>query len=222
MNVHETHCYRTKEAEFNAWYNDIHLPDVLETKGFLAATRYRIKEFKKGRGTYLTLYEIESDDIRETMRIRREKAAREVEMGRGSDLWVNVWPFVLFRKIAEQRREGHRSDTSKPRWVSLVETNPVTGQEQAFNDWYDDHLAEVLESPGFVAASRFVIGEQLEGRGRYLAIYYIESDDIEETIRVRAERKAEEVRRGKDPGLWQLVWGSTLFEQIYRLGASSH
>jgi hypothetical protein len=72
------------------------------------------------------------------------------------------------------------------------------------------------ETPGFVAAARYVIKEPLEGRGKYLAIYEIETDDIEESMRVRRERKAEEVRQGKDPGLWIAVWGSTLFREIFR------
>jgi hypothetical protein len=216
MNVHEIHCYRPMEREFNDWYNSIHLPDVIETPGYVAATRYEIKEFKKGRGTYLTLYEIESDDIDETLRIRLQKAQEEVAAGRGSDLWVNVWPFVLFRRIHRRTNPTPAGTPGSESWVNLVETNAVPGREEAFNAWYNDHLDEVLETPGFVAAARYVIKEPLEGRGKYLAIYEIETDDIEESMRVRRERKAEEVRQGKDPGLWIAVWGSTLFREIFR------
>ena len=58
--------------------------------------------------------------------------------------------------------------------------------------------------------------EPLEGRGKYLAIYEIETEDIEQTMRMRAARKAEEVRQGKDPGYWVAVWGTTLFREIFR------
>ena len=63
----------------------------------------------------------------------------------------------------------------------LVFTNPVDGDEEAFNRWYDDvHLDEVLQVPGFVAAERFRLTEEQMGpeeRGyRYLAIYEVEGD----------------------------------------------
>ena len=29
-----------REAEFNKWYDEVHLPEVLQVKGFVAARRY--------------------------------------------------------------------------------------------------------------------------------------------------------------------------------------
>ena len=68
--------------------------------------------------------------------------------------------------------------------IVLVLTNPVEGREEEFNDWYDNtHLAEVLESAGFVAAQRFRLADVQVGghpnpRHRYLAIYEVETDDL--------------------------------------------
>ena len=113
LNVHETHCYMTKEKEFNAWYNDIHLPDVIETPGYIGCTRYQIKEFKKGRGSYLALYELATDDIDSTIRTRLEKGKREIAAGRGSDLWVGVWPFVFFRRTIRRESHGQKARPGK-------------------------------------------------------------------------------------------------------------
>ncbi|BBZ78772.1 hypothetical protein MANY_41090 [Mycolicibacterium anyangense] len=42
----------------------------------------------------------------------------------------------------------------------LVLTNPIEGQDDAFNEWYDSrHVPEVLALPGVVAAQRYVISE---------------------------------------------------------------
>lgn len=39
-------------------------------------------------------------------------------------------------------------------------TNPVEGQDDAFNEWYDiRHVREVLALPGVVAAQRYVLSE---------------------------------------------------------------
>jgi hypothetical protein len=219
INFHETHCYSAKEKDFNEWYNEIHLPDVIDTPGYVAATRYKINEFKKGRGSYLAVYEIETDNIDETIKGRFEKLKKEVTAGRGSDLPINVWPFVLFRRTIRRVSSDYEHHSDKQKWILTVETNPIPGEEAAYNTWYDKHLDKVLGSPGYIAASRYVIKEPLEGRGKYLAIYEIAADDVIEIIRKRRERKAEEVQQGKDPGLYELVWGMILYQQIYRYPA---
>lgn len=49
-----------------------------------------------------------------------------------------------------------------------VHSNPVPGREDEYNDWYtNQHLSDVLASPGFVAAQRFeVAAPPASGRGR--------------------------------------------------------
>ena len=66
--------------------------------------------------------------------------------------------------------------------VLMVLSNPVEGQDEAYNDWYTNtHLDEVISIPGFVAAQRFKLTEaQIAGfptsSHTYLAIYEIEGD----------------------------------------------
>ena len=62
----------------------------------------------------------------------------------------------------------------------IIIVNAVPGREKEFNTWYDQqHLADVLRVPGFVAARRFELAQpqsDLPG-GRYLALYELETDD---------------------------------------------
>lgn len=70
----------------------------------------------------------------------------------------------------------------------VVLSNPTAGMETEFNRWYNEqHLQEVLAVPGFVGAQRFQIHEDslVEGSApshKYLAIYEIETDDIESVL----------------------------------------
>ena len=42
----------------------------------------------------------------------------------------------------------------------LVLTNPIEGEEDAFNKWYDaQHVPEVLDVPGVIAAQRYDLAE---------------------------------------------------------------
>lgn len=54
------------DDEFNRWYSDEHLADVLKLKGYVAAQRFKLSEDQIGRGEvpyrYFSLYEIETDD----------------------------------------------------------------------------------------------------------------------------------------------------------------
>ncbi len=52
-----------REAGFNDWYTNTHVPDILALPGFVAATRYRIVGPPRDRqGKFLALYEIEAAD----------------------------------------------------------------------------------------------------------------------------------------------------------------
>jgi len=71
-----------------------------------------------------------------------------------------------------------------PRFMLTVFSNPITGKDDAYNDWYTNtHLADVLSIPGFVKAQRFrtVEGHDLPGamtEHSYLATYEIMTDDL--------------------------------------------
>jgi hypothetical protein len=75
----------------------------------------------------------------------------------------------------------------------LVYTNPVSGQDAAFNDWYDNtHLPQILALPMVVSAQRFALRPTgVDGREAgsltdtsaelphaYLATYQVTGDPV--------------------------------------------
>jgi hypothetical protein len=52
-----------REDEYNDWYTNIHLPEVLGTEGFLAAQRFKLAGGPDAPAPYLAIYEIESADF---------------------------------------------------------------------------------------------------------------------------------------------------------------
>lgn len=51
------------EAEYNDWYDNCHLPEVLQAPGVIAAERFRLADDSEGfPGRYLAIYELETDD----------------------------------------------------------------------------------------------------------------------------------------------------------------
>jgi hypothetical protein len=60
-----------KDKEFNDWYSNQHIPDVVSVPGIVAAQRFKLADFQMGNGApspwkYLSIYEIESDDLKAT------------------------------------------------------------------------------------------------------------------------------------------------------------
>ncbi len=88
-----------RETEFNEWYDKTHLPDILETPGFIRATRYENTEPSEGKAKFLATYEIETDDIDRFMKTHAENMDRKRAEGRFSELLVGV-SRVLYRQIS--------------------------------------------------------------------------------------------------------------------------
>lgn len=67
------------EDEFNDWYTNTHLDDVLDLGDYVSAQRFRFA-YANGLGPsheYLALYEVETDDPAETQRRLLEVVATE-------------------------------------------------------------------------------------------------------------------------------------------------
>jgi hypothetical protein len=63
-----TEAIEGKEDEYNDWYTNTHLADVLKLKAFVSAQRFRFAAVDGPDATpplrkYLALYEIETDDL---------------------------------------------------------------------------------------------------------------------------------------------------------------
>jgi len=60
-----TNCTPGKEAEFNTWYQEVHLKEVLEVPGFVAAQRFELGDAQISEDArphrFLAIYEVEGD-----------------------------------------------------------------------------------------------------------------------------------------------------------------
>jgi len=65
----------SREDEFNDWYTNVHLPELLSVPGFVRARRFKVSgDPKPGRHGYLAIYEIEADDLGVPLRELRARA----------------------------------------------------------------------------------------------------------------------------------------------------
>jgi hypothetical protein len=76
------------------------------------------------------------------------------------------------------------------RFAYVVFTRPVDGQEAEYNRWYtEQHVRDLLRIPGVIAAQRFKLAQPDAGApAPYLAVYEIETDDVNQTLAQIASR----------------------------------
>lgn len=59
-----------RDAEYNEWYNNTHLKDVLKVDGLAAAQRFKLSSHQimdRGPYEYLAIYEVEAEDLKKTL-----------------------------------------------------------------------------------------------------------------------------------------------------------
>ena len=226
VNMVELNCAPSREAEFHEWYNTIHIPDRMNTPGFNGARRYEAREARDGRGQYLAIYNLQSDDIDQTWSRVLADRAQEEKIGHSSstrnNLVIPFWRDVLWKQISERIADGYRKNDSMQHWVKLVEVHCTPSREAEFNDWYDNiHAPDVLKTPGYTGARRYVNKEARDGRGKYLAIYHIDSNDIAETMKTRRAVREIEHKQGRSSDsrddLTIKVWRNVLYREIFGL-----
>src|SRR5882757_815464 len=58
-----------RETEFNEWYTNTHLNDVIKVPGYIAATRFKVvdkpmmEDAERPKQRYLAIYELDTDDV---------------------------------------------------------------------------------------------------------------------------------------------------------------
>ncbi len=84
-----------EEAEYNRWYDEVHLGDVVAVPGFVAAQRFRIEDAADFSGyRYLSIYDIDSDDPKATFEALTARAgtdAMQVSSALDPEASLSLW-----------------------------------------------------------------------------------------------------------------------------------
>lgn len=96
-----------REAEFNDWYSNQHLADVLKVPGFLSAQRFKLGQEGSGAAwQYLAIYEFEAADPAEALAVLTARAGSpDMVISEAMDMQTySVVPWVaITEKLATSR-----------------------------------------------------------------------------------------------------------------------
>jgi hypothetical protein len=175
------------DADFNAWYNEEHVPDLLQLPGFLNAARY---EALLGGPRYLACYELESPEAVQseaylqyhrhptawTQRISLSTRGRNFSRLVGTQIYpAENDPYVLGRGMAPALQVGR-----------MLVPEDI---EAKYNEYYDTVRTPAnLKVPGCIAVRRYHV---VEGGPKYLTVYEFEHEKVPET-QAWYERRAQD------------------------------
>lgn len=172
-----TSCDQAHEAEFNRWYDTIHLPDILGSRIATHGTRFADSDRESGNPAYLALYELPGTDLERINQAFADQVRRLHERGR-------MFPHLqIGRRSMWRRISGHQGSgqvRARTAGLFIIESNCTSSErEREFNEWYDRiHIPDLLGTKLFHTAHRFRSLAGQEG-GTYLAIYETSGNPLE-------------------------------------------
>lgn len=173
--------------EFNRFYDEVHVPEVLEAnRGMVGFSRFELDR-PDPRGDFgprwLAAYHLADEEaVEHYLRRNGPEATDRPAYTAGPDLWTTMsrrWRMIWERKVV-LNAAGRSGEP--PQTMMLIGMNPMAGATDAqisdFNQFYNDtHLDEVLEWGRFDCATRFELHTGLahpgQGPPRYCATYEI-------------------------------------------------
>ena len=176
-----------QDADFNDWYNQEHVADLLALPGFLNGARY---EAAKGGPRYLACYELESAEAVQTPEYLAFRASPSA--------WTQrVTPSVIGRnyvrnvytQIYPQENEPAVMGRGMAPALQIGRMEVPAEIEAKYNEYYDTvRTPGNLQVPGCLAIRRY---HAVEGDPKYMTVYEFEHEKVPET-------KAWNDRRGQD------------------------
>ena len=171
-----------REEEFNHWYNEEHLPELLAVPGVLNAARY---EAVMSGPKHLACYELESPSVVETTAFTRrtptEWAQKIGPRVIGSNLINNVYQMI---HPTDLNPDISSSDMAQALQIGRMDISPENSDE--WNKWYSGvYVPNYEKVPGCTRGRRW---KAVKGQPSYAVVYEFEHEKVSESAEWLAQR----------------------------------
>lgn len=216
-----------RESEFNDWYNNVDIPDVLQVPGYARARRGREQGISESATAdsqqtphkYVALYDIRSHDIDKTI-IDMLMASWSMEKSHHSTDLLKVTERVYFHQYGPTSVTPTRKPTKANRYLYLARFDCChdAAAEKKFNDWYGNtYVRTVLTEEGIVNVTRYklyrVLMEKPLKIPNFMSVFEIDADSAAQAM--QSMQKVREKLSGADRASKSIVEGSpSIFLEI--------
>jgi hypothetical protein len=188
------------DAEFNAWYDGRHLPQLMAIPGILDAARYVAI---KGGPKYLAVYELErADVIHSDAFVNRPKTAQDQQMS--PRVIGKNFTTVLGDQIFPAELENTERSMAPVLQIGRMSVPEAIDAE--WNGWYNgEYIPGYRSVPGVVYARRYRV---LEGEVRYTTVYEFENAEVPDSAEWNYQREHSSPRSGAMRDAMTMAMGS--------------
>ena len=171
-----------KEEDFNRWYNEEHLQELLSVPGILNAARY---EAVRSGPKHLACYELESPAVIETdafkNRPRTEWGSRVSPSIIGTNFINNVYE-MIYPDALNDGIAG--ADMAPALQIGRMDISPEN--EDEWNRWYSGvYVPNYEKVPGCIRGRRWRV---VRGQPKYAVVYEFEHEGVSDTDAWQAQR----------------------------------
>ncbi len=171
-----------KEEDFNRWYNEEHLKELVSVPGILNAARY---EAVRSGPKHLAVYELESIAVIETdafkNRPRTEWGARVSPSIIGSNFFNNVYEMVYPTELSDSIAGADMAPALQIGRMDIGAEN-----EDEWNRWYSGvYVPNYEKVPGCIRGRRW---RAVRGAPQYAVMYEFEHEGVSDTSEWAAQR----------------------------------
>ena len=198
-----------KEADFNKWYNEEHLAELLSVPGVLNAARY---EAVRSGPKHLACYELENAAVVETdpfkNRPRTEWGSRVSPSIIGSNFFSNVYEMIYPTSLTP---ELANSDMAPALQIGRMGVGP--DNEEEWNRWYSNiYVPNYEKVPGCIRGRRW---KAVRGEPAYAVMYEFEHEKVSDSPEWEAQRDIDpstaRIRpmmnhAPQSPGIWKKIF----------------
>ena len=179
------------DSDFNAWYNQEHLPERLSAPGFLDGARY---EALRGGPRYLAVYELESVEALQSDEYLRQR-------GNPTEWSRRVSPVMaaggMIRSVYTQIYPPESAPDTQGRGMApalqIGRMDVPPELEAGYNEYYDTVRTPAnLKIPGCLHVRRY---HAVEGWPKYLTMYEFEHEKVPETLDWEAQRRQDKMQQ---------------------------
>jgi hypothetical protein len=156
--------YTTDYDTYARWYDEEHIPQVMDTPGMVGAQRFLIADTKPLPGSkaldfgHLALYEIEGSAQGFRDEVKRKLISQEMVL---PDFMVQPFKALFVQSVSEPfLSDAVASVESLDDRHLFFAWSRHTGDDSTFNRWYDEeHIPQIMSAPGVLRAERFELSD---------------------------------------------------------------
>jgi hypothetical protein len=179
-------------AQFEHWYQRVHIPELLGIPGIRGVRRYEVIKADTPESTlphHVAMIEAEAEKWDGIARQLQALPAPTPAL-RSDSTAIIVYrasgPLMLASQVQGSTGPVPVAGRTLQTYTMFVSTNAAPGMDLEYNRWYDEqHVPDVLRIPGYRSARRYAL-EKVDKPGLsmtpYLVLFTLETYDLDATV----------------------------------------